>query len=94
MKIKAKGRPFLFPSPNNFSANSPACVVGREKVLGLYNQMSPNQAVYVSQEVKNFFKTYAFAIGWDTAYFVGNQCFLAVRIAKKMPSNVIVVMTI
>lgn len=77
-------RPFIFPDPNDRSANSPSFIVSSTQILGIYKQYTGETMERVTKKVQDWFcdiaKNNYF---WDDASFSGNQCVLSVKIEKR-----------
>lgn len=73
-----KGRPYVFPDPNDKSANEPAVIVKVPQILGLYNQAHSNEEPMsrVVQSVQDWFVAEAKTEKWDSAEFAGSECIL------------------
>ena len=81
-------RAFVFPDPNDRSANSPKVIVDAPKVLGLYNQEHKGEKGFVKKQIvtgdiRDWFQQKAEDLGWDDSEFVGNQCTLSADIPFK-----------
>lgn len=74
----AKGRPYVFPDPNDRSVNEPAVIVKVPQILGLYNQAHSDEEPMsrVVQSVQDWFVAEAKAEQWDVAEFAGSECIL------------------
>lgn len=73
----AKGRPFVFPDPNDMTPNNPGMIINSEQILGLYNQEHPkDQMQRVVTKVRSWFEEQAISEQWDEVKFAGNQCLL------------------
>lgn len=75
-----KGRPYVFPSPNDVTPNNPGVIVNPGQVIGIYNQSPDNKdgpMKNVTDKVRQWFEAEAKRIGWDEAKFIGSQCALA-----------------
>jgi len=65
---------FKFPDPKKRSENHPAVLCDGEKILGLYNQATGNNAARVSKKVQTWFRDEAHNKGWTgIGYLPGDK---------------------
>lgn len=64
------GRPWVFPSPNDYPPASPPLICDRTRVLALFNQLSGEKAHRITDRVEEWFIHEAFDRGWSAAAFV------------------------
>lgn len=77
-------RPFVFPDPNDRSANDPSFIVSPTQVLGIYKQYTGEEMKRITSKVQDWFCEKAIQeYAWDEARFSGNQCILEVNLQKK-----------
>jgi hypothetical protein len=71
-------RPHVFPDPKDRSINDPCVLLNPAKVIGLYNQMSEDdaRASAVTDTVKAWIHEEARQRGWASVEFSGSQCLL------------------
>ena len=79
---KRRGRPRVFPDPNDRSKNDPAVIVQSRQVIGIYNQETGEQAQYVTDHIKTWFCGEDKNRGWDSADFINNQCLLKMNLSE------------
>jgi len=76
---------YVFPDPNDRSANQPSVIAKSSQVLGLYNQNNDDEDMQrVTTKVQEWFITEAKqTYKWDDAYFSGNQCVLTATMEQR-----------
>ena len=71
---------YVFPDVNDRSPNNPMEIVEKDRVLGLYNQEHGEDALYITETVKEWFKAKAGEQDWSNASFAGNQAILTANV--------------
>ncbi len=75
-------RPFDLPDVNDRSVNAPTAIMSGRQVLGLFNQVHPDdKKERVVDSVKDWLEREAKESGWATVDFSGSQAILTANIS-------------
>ena len=64
------GKKLKFPDPKDYPAKNPVVLCPADRVIGLYNQATGNNAERIAKKLKEWFEKEAILKGWASCRFV------------------------
>ena len=71
---------YSFPDPKKRSIDKPTDDCNRKKIVKLYSDAHGVECVYLTQEIKDWFRTTALRLGWNSVVFGPNTATLTAKV--------------
>lgn len=71
---------YSFPDPKLRSVKKPTDDCSREKIVALYNQVHGTDRIYLTEEIKDWFRAAAIRLGWKSVVFGPNAATLTAEV--------------